>query len=216
MVLRGDMALELGGDLKPAIGCTVCTTSKNLIASDEIIVCGPDILTTPNNCSYCRIALVQIDDTTLGTGDKLYNAIHSIEYFRYHVFPEGFMMRVSASSGRESVRVSKEAVKCGVTFEQIGNLMINELHKNKLVRAAKIIFITDQNAPYQRIQKNAELTNKITNTIDHMLKDAKMDCTTCSLSEVCDEVEGLKELHFGISSKSDGKPAKNSTKLGKI
>lgn len=32
-----------------------------------------------------------------------------------------------------------------------------------------------------------------------MLKDVNTDCSSCGLEGVCDEVEDLRKMHFGIS-----------------
>ena len=32
--------------------------------------------------------------------------------------------------------------------------------------------------------------------VDHISTSAIMDCNACNLQQVCDEVEGLRELHF--------------------
>ena len=34
---------------------------------------------------------------------------------------------------------------------------------------------------------------------NHALKDVNMDCGSCGLQEICDEIEGLREMHFGMS-----------------
>ena len=31
------------------------------------------------------------------------------------------------------------------------------------------------------------------------------DCGSCSLKPICDEVEGMKELHFGVGAEGAGK-----------
>ena len=41
----------------------------------------------------------------------------------------------------------------------------------------------------------------ITKTLSKILEGMSTDCHTCSLKEICDEVEGLKELHFGKEKK---------------
>jgi hypothetical protein len=109
------------------------------------------------------------------------------------------MMRVSAASERECVRVGSEALDKGLDFAKIGNFMIDALHVHKDVQAVKVIFVTLPEADYDSLREDYKMTKKITDTIDHMLKDVNMDCNSCSLQEVCDEVEGMKELHFGIS-----------------
>ncbi|MBR1571953.1 MAG: carbon monoxide dehydrogenase [Lachnospiraceae bacterium] len=199
MILRSEMAYELGGEKLPAIGCTIVTTSTELVPQDEIILIGPDISEIKQDQPYARITFVRTDESAMGQGDELYNAIHRIEYFRYHVFPEGFMMRVSAASERECVRVGSEAIDKGLDFTKIGNFMIDALHVHKDVQAVKVIFVTLPEADYEGLRENQRMTKKITDTIDHMLKDVNMDCHSCSLQEVCEEVEGMRELHFGIS-----------------
>ena len=48
-----------------------------------------------------------------------------------------------------------------------------------------------------KLVKNAKLTDGITSTLTHILEGLSTDCSVCSLKDVCDEVEGMKELHFG-------------------
>lgn len=201
MVLRSDMAYELGGSVTsmPALGATAVTDSKEIVPEDEIILVGPDLKDISADVPYARIAIARVNEQEMGEGNKLYNAIRKIEYVRYHVSPEGFMMRVSSIRERESVRVSKDAISRGMDFEKVGNLMIKEYHENPNIEAVKVIFITDSEFPFNELEEDIKLSEKITKTIDHMFKNVIMDCGACSLQEVCDEVEGMKELHFGMS-----------------
>ena len=41
----------------------------------------------------------------------------------------------------------------------------------------------------------------ITNTLTHIMEGLPTDCTVCQLKDICDEVEGMKELHFGVGDK---------------
>ena len=111
----------------------------------------------------------------------------------------GFMLRVSSSNDRESVRVAAEALNEGLNFTAIGNAILRALHLHKEVEAVRIIFITDPKVDYGRLQDGLKKTKQITATIDHMLKDVNMDCGSCGLQEICDEIEGLREMHFGMS-----------------
>lgn len=196
LILRSDMAYELGSDLNPGFGATILTDNEALVSSDEIIVCGQELSEIADNQPYIRCTLVRVKEAAMGEGNALYNAIRKMEYIRYHFYPEGFMMRVSASKRKESVRVSKEALKRGLSFEKVGNRMIQAFHQNEAVDAVKIIYITDPEFDYERMEALLTESEAITETIDHMLKDVKMDCDVCNLKPVCDEVEGLRELHF--------------------
>ena len=105
------------------------------------------------------------------------------------------MIRASAFSNREQARVSRKALERGLTFEQVGNLFIRQYRRSRFVRAAKVIFITLPQAPYRDLDSLAARTDKITGALNHILDDVDMDCRACEWKPVCDEVEGLKEMH---------------------
>ncbi len=113
-------------------------------------------------------------------------------------FPSGFMLRVSSSLARESVRVENRALSKGLNFTAVGNAFLKALHLYKEVEAVKIIFITDPAVDYSKLNIGVKKTGEITAAIDYMLKDVNMDCSSCGLQEICDEVEELREMHFGI------------------
>jgi len=203
MIFRSDMAYELGADLNRGIGGTILTDNDELVDNDEVIVIGRDLSEISHDCSYIRCALIRVTPEKMGEGNALYNAIRKMEYVRYHFCSEGFMVRASAAQKKESVRVSKKAIENGISFSKIGNAMIEQFKENEAVTAVKLIYITDESFPYAEFEKLIRESDKITETIDHMLKDLKMDCDICSLKQVCDEVEGLRELHFGNNVETD-------------
>ena len=47
----------------------------------------------------------------------------------------------------------------------------------------------------------AKKSTDITGTLTHILEGLPTDCSVCALKDVCEEVEGMKELHFGVGSK---------------
>ena len=38
----------------------------------------------------------------------------------------------------------------------------------------------------------------MTGTLTHIFEGLPTDCSVCALKDICDEVEGMKELHFGV------------------
>ncbi len=199
MILRSDMAYELGGNGLAAVGNTLVTTNGNLVPHDGITLIGKDLKEIGEDSAYARIALVRVREDSLGTGERLYNTIRNISSFRYHVFPSGFMLRVSSSLERECVRVARDKLSSGLSFASVGSAMLKALHQYREVEKARIIFITDEAFDYSALQDGLRRTKKITSAIDHMLRDVSMDCTSCALQEICDEVEDLRKMHFGIS-----------------
>ena len=204
LIFRQDMAYELGGggDRFFALGATAVTDDPALVREDEIVLIGKDLPEISADTSYARIALVRVAPDTLGEGNALYNAVKQMEYVRYHVNPEGFMTRVSLMNGTESARVSKKALEKGLTFTQVGNLMLRQFHKNARIVSVKLIFITDPCFPFSALKEAVRETEKITRAIDHILKNGMTDCDRCSLQKVCEEVEGMKALHFNMTNHS--------------
>lgn len=192
VVLLRDAAFELGGSDCSAVGYNLITSQK--IGESGVTVIGKDISKIKKDCSFARISLIEIDD--IADEQAAYNAIRKIEYVKYHVFPSGYMMRTSTQSLKEQVRVSKIALKKGITFEKIGNLLIDKYMENLLVKAVRIIFITDENAAFNRLCEIALKNNEITKALNHALNNVNFDCNACNLKPICDEVEGMRELHF--------------------
>ena len=196
LVLKSDMQCELGGSSLQAVGNQMVTTDKGLVAADELLLIGPDLPEITANRSYARIAWILLDDQAAVQERDLYDMIRAIEYIRYRVNPYGYMQRIALSGHREPVRISKRAVREGLDFAKVGSLYLQAYHQNPYVKAVKMMFFTDPDKDYEEFARDAERTESLTKALDHVLKDFKMDCASCSLKEICDEVEELKVLHF--------------------
>ncbi len=203
LIMMKESAYELGGDNKGAVNYA-CVSSGDYVKEDEILVYGKDLGEIKSDTSFARIALIKVGDLA-GEGEEdtepLFRAIQDIDFVKYHVYPKGYMIRSSSDSFREQIRVSKEAVKKGISFEQVGNLYIREYKKNPNIKAVKLIFVTASDADYTEMRTCAKKTKDITLTLSKILEGMSTDCNSCNLKEICDEVEGLRELHFGKEKK---------------
>jgi len=207
LILKGEMAYELGGGNLPAIGGFGLTSSEALVARDEILLYGPDLSELSADSPYARLAFVRVAEDGLGTGDAgvagdaAYAAIRRIEYTRYHVNPKGYMMRVSVASEREPVRIGKAALAEGLDFAKVGGLFLAGYHAHPEVLAVKLVFVTLPGFPYARLQEEARQAEAITRSLDRIFGNLVMNCASCDLKVVCDEVEGMRELHFSHSAR---------------
>ncbi len=189
VILQRDTAFELKG------------TGFNLVTAnpveDKITVIGKDLQELHSDTSFARISVLQIKDTP--TGQEAYNLIRKIEYVKYHYFPDGYMLRTSSRSHKEAVRVSKSALKNGMDFKSVGSLLIEKYKENPAVIGVNVIFVTEEGVDFEAISRLAEKNNSITETLNHVMNSVNFDCSTCNLKPICDEVEGMKELHFKTS-----------------
>ncbi len=196
IIFQNDTAFELGGGTLPALSSIALTDSEELVPCDEVLLIGDDLPDLTEDSPFARIAMLRVDENEMGSGDALYQAIRKIEYTRYHLNPEGYMMRISAFTHREVARISKSGLKKGLDFSKVGRLFIEKYKEQKQVRAVRLLFVTAPDFPYDRLGEIMEKSEKITKALDHLMKNVKMDCHSCSLKDVCEEVEALHDKDF--------------------
>ena len=186
VILQRDTAFELDG-----VGFNLVTSSH---IDDGIVVVGDELGAIGNSRKFARICLVQIEKSD--GEQEYYKVIKKADYVKYHFFPEGYMIRTTSRSHKESVRVAKSALKKGISFEKVGNMLINKYKEHPKVKAVKVIFVTSQSADHKKLEAMAQKSTAITETLNHVMNSVTFDCDSCNLKPICDEVEGMKELHF--------------------
>ena len=194
-IFPGDSAVELGASDKDSSYLIAYTTDENLVTKDEILLRGKDIKDLKGDEPFARIAILLIDDSKHQDEQKIYRFLRDIEYKRYKVNPDGYMIRVNTNQLREGARVSKAAVKKGISFADVGKILQDAYKQDENVKAVKQIFITDPSFDFDTFAGVAKLNEGITVTLDHILKNLKMDCNTCSFKDICDTIEGMRDIH---------------------
>ena len=120
LVLQRDAAYELGAQGRGSANYVLFTSSAELVSEDKVILIGPDMGQIKGECDFARIVLLQVG--VLDDDDEaVYRTLKDIEFSKYHVYPEGYMIRMSPESSREQVRVSKQALRKGISFKTVGN-----------------------------------------------------------------------------------------------
>ena len=200
LVLQKDAAYELGAMGKGSANYVLFTSSPELVDKDQILLYGADLGEIKGEVDFARIVLLRVGLID-GDDEAVYRTLKDIEFAKYHVYPEGYMVRMSPESYREQVRVSKQALKKGISFKNIGANYITAYKKDPNVLNATVIFVTDPGFDYGAMKKLAKKANDVTGTLTHILEGLPTDCSVCALKDICDEVEGMKELHFGVGDK---------------
>lgn len=205
LVLQCDAAFELGGGRLPALTYSCASSSPSLIGGDEVLLYGADLGEIQGDVPFARIVMLKIADAAASAApalippaaeDPRYKAIKDIEFVKYKVFPKGYMMRAGAFDLREQVRVAKKAVAEGIAFSSVGCSYIRKYKENPLVEAVRVVFLTEELAVFKNLTAAARKTADITAAMSHVLKSLSTDCHSCNMKPICDEVEGLRELHF--------------------
>jgi hypothetical protein len=194
LIMQREAAFELGGSGLQAVSYSCVTTDASHIARDEVLLYGPDLGKLKADSPYARIVFVTVRD--IGEADAAYSAVQTLDFVRYHVFPRGFMMRALPDDCREQVRVGRDAVKAGISFRSVGFDFIRKYRENPVVKNVRVVFVTDPGAPYKALRTNAKKVTDITRSLSTILDGMPTDCASCNFKPICDEVEGMKELHF--------------------
>lgn len=194
VVLKKEAAYELGADQLGAVHFLSVTTDNTMIQEDQILLFGKDLKEIKQDTAYARIALLELKEVS-DDEDRAYKEIRELEFAKYHIFPEGYMMRISSSTGREQVRIRRVSLQRGMSFEHIGTSFIKEYKKNPNIHHMKLIFVTEEDL-VKKLEPLAEKNRQITEALCHILDGLPTDCGACSMKPICDEVEGMREMHF--------------------
>ena len=191
VIFLSDTAFELGGNNKPCVSSLA--VSSDMEFSNSVYLLGGDLDKIKSDSPFGKFVLLQIED--FPNEQDTFNKIKELEALRYHLNVDGFMTRASALNMREQIRVSKKAIKSGVTFSDYGQTLLNEYLKFDYVKSAEIYFVTDFN-DFDKLNSVAKKIGQTTSALNHIFDKIMFDCSTCNLKKICDEVDGLKELHL--------------------
>lgn len=200
LVLQKDAAYELGASGKGSANFVLFTSNEALGGKDQVVLCGKDLREIRGDCDFARIVLLRIG-VLEDEDEAVYRTLRDIEFAKYHVYPQGYMVRISPESYREQVRVSKDALRRGISFKALGMNYIQAYKQDPNVISASVIFLTDPAADYAAFKALAKKSADVTGTLTHIFEGLPTDCSACALKDICDEVEGMKELHFGVGAK---------------
>ena len=74
------------------------------------------------------------------------------------------------------------------------------MRRRKQVKNVRVIFITKKEL-VESLSGYAKKADDITKSLTHIFDGLDADCGHCDFKKVCDEVEGMKEMHLGMAKK---------------
>ena len=194
LLFRSDTAFELGGGGKYAVESTMFTSFSK--AEDEVLLFGKDLNEITEDVSFAHLTFIQLEEKS--EENLHYEQLKSIGFTVFQLYPKGYHIRISPSAGREQVKVSKEALKRKppLSFMNIGCSLIKLLKEQDDVAYVKTVFITCPDVDYPALAALARKAKRIIDAVQKTLQLDELDCAACKMKPICDEVEGLRELHF--------------------
>ena len=194
LLFRADTAYELGGSGKQSAQAVLFADFPG--QESGTLLYGPDLDEISADVPFGHITIVRLkgtDDAAL-TSEQL----KTIAFTVFQLYPKGYHIRISPISCREQVRVAKTALQgpMPLSFLQIGNSLIRAFLLHPDVAAVKTVFITDPGFDYKALSALCGKAKQITDAVQSTLGLSELDCSTCSMKPVCDEIDGLRELHL--------------------
>lgn len=194
ILFRSDTAYELGGSGKPAVSSIVFADSTSMC--DEVLVYGCDLNEIKEDTPFAHLTFVQLKQKN--EEELSYEQLKNIGFTLFQLYPQGYHIRISPSTGKEQVRVAKSVLQANppLSFLNVGCSLIRELKEHEDVEFVKTIYITHPDFDYRALSVLAEKAKKITDAVHSTLQLDTLDCASCKMKPICDEVEGLRELHL--------------------
>ena len=200
IVLADDTAIELGHPQTESVAFLMWTDSLEKINDGEITIIGPDLNELERGrAPFGKVVLIGAEGFDEANA---YERWQQLNQLRLSLNLSGHMLRAVPQQNREWSRISKVSLDQGLSLEVIGNELLRAYKGLDFVTTAEVAFVTSTATDVQRLREPAAKVWRITNAMNRILDELEMDCGACDLSEVCDEIEGLRELHGKAAQKS--------------
>ena len=194
ILFRSDTAFELGGSGKTSVNCTLFGAVPG--ARDAVALYGKDLCELTQDTAFSHLTLVQLKDESEET--LRYEKLQDIAFCQFQLYPKGYHIRISPAACKEQVRVANAALRQTppLSFLNVGCSLISLLKTQPDVAAVKTVFITDPAIDHTALAALARKAKQITAAVQHTFEMNSLDCASCKMKPVCDEVDGLRALHF--------------------
>lgn len=142
--------------------------------------------------SFGKIIFLQTEELT---DDKVYDFQQAVQLADLRLYLEHVMSRTSSRQYQMNLRIGRKAAEAGLGLDAMARTMRQHFLQIPGVKDAAVILLAGDSLLYKQLLPIAEKVKEVTAALNTMFEGIDMDCGSCSLNEICDEVEGLREMH---------------------
>jgi CO dehydrogenase/acetyl-CoA synthase beta subunit len=199
IILSSDTAIELGHPLTESIAFLIWSEDVDRVQDGRITLIGPELdgIILPK-APLGKVILAGVHGFT---EDNAYDRFQEMDMIRLRLGLKGYMLRAVPQNNREWVRVSKQALKEGLSLRMIGNELIREYRRLEYVDAAEVTFITSSREDILKLKPASEKVAQIIGAMNKIFDNLEYDCQACGFKNVCDEVGELRGMHKKVKKK---------------
>ena len=206
-IMERDTALELGGYPKESVNLILSSSQTaefwdwrgaetRLILNFDPTKSGRirDLVGSgqENHLSFGKIVLLQTEELA---DDAVYEFQQAVQLADLRLKLEGVMTRSSSRQYQMNLRISRRAAEAGLGLDAMARTIREHFLQVSHVKDAAVILMAGDSPLYKQLLPIAERIKDVTVALNTMFDGIDMDCGSCNLSEICDEVEGLREMH---------------------
>ena len=190
------MAVELGGYPKESINLILASSDMDF--DEGVFIIGDADLNGSDHLAFGKVVFLQTEDVA---DDKVYDFTQETLLKDVSLKFEDVMLRTSPAHYYTNLRISKKAMQNGFSFDRMASTVQAEFKKIPNVKKVQVILIAGDSPLYKQLLPVAENVKDVTVALNHIFDGIDMDCGSCMWNELCDEVEGLRELHKSAQSR---------------
>lgn len=198
-IMERDTAAELGGYPKESVNLILSTSSKIPFEGVKILGRPEDIDAVREgkgaHLSFGKIVMLKVSGVE---DDDIYDYQQNVQMADIRLRLRDVMLRTSSQQFFTNLRIGRKAAAAGFDLPIMGRTVREHFLSVNHVEEAAVILIVGDSDLYKELLPAAENVKKITVALNTMFEGIDMDCGSCSMSPICDEVDELRKLHKNI------------------
>ncbi len=192
IVLAQDTAVELGAPDIGSVAFMLWSETPNLVHNGRISVVGPEISSDRPMVPFGKVVLVYGHGFT---EENAYSRFQELERIKYHLDLAGYMLHAVPQENKEWARVSNAAMAQGFSLQAIGNEIIRDYSQVSYVDAVEVVLMASGAEDVERLRPMGDKVGRTLRAMNKMKEHLEYDCANCGFSDVCSEVDGLRQMH---------------------
>ena len=188
-LMERDTALELGGYPKESVNLILSSSAE--LPAEGLTIIGSENA-GEGHLSFGRVIFLQAEDID---DDQVYEFQQAVQLADLRFKLQDVMTRTSSRQYQMNLRIGKKAADAGLDLEAMARAIQQHFLQIRQVKKAAVVLLAGDSPLYRELLPIAEKVKDVTVALNTMFEGIDMDCRSCNLSEICDEVEGLRTLH---------------------
>lgn len=197
IVLGTDTGVELGNPRDESASFMVWTEKSGGVRDGTVHIIGPDLMeSSGKSLPFGKAVILGVKGMN---EENCYERHRALELVRYDLNLKGYMMRAVSQYLREWSRVSTAAVAGGFSFATLAGALAEMYRKVEFVESVEFVFVTSSAVDVRSLGETGNRVERLIGAMNKMASEMSFDCGTCDFTDVCTEVEDLRNMRKSMS-----------------